>query len=81
MKVAQKWFHKKNDRFEHLYKNAYECGRFDFDTFTKMPKNVEDLGKLIFAEGFQSCPKSNKSPNLVTLHSCTILTSTYGFTY
>ena len=39
----------------------------DFDTFTKMPKNVEDLGKLIVAKGFKSCPKSNKSPNLVTL--------------
>ena len=35
----------------------------DFDT----PKNVEDLGKLILAKSFQSCPKSNNSPNLVTL--------------
>ena len=26
-----------------------------------------DLGKLIVAIGFKSCPKSNKSPNLVTL--------------
>ena len=33
----------------------------------KLPKNVEDLGKLIVAKGFKSCPKSNKSPNLVTL--------------
>ena len=30
----------------------------------KLPKTVGDLGKLIVA---QSCPKSNKSPNLVTL--------------
>ena len=33
----------------------------------KLSKNVEDLGKLIVAKGFRSCPKSNKSPNLVTL--------------
>ena len=32
----------------------------------KMPKNVEDLGKLIVAKGL-SGQKSNKSPNLVTL--------------
>ena len=29
----------------------------DFDTFTKIPKNVRDLGKLIVAKGFKSCPK------------------------
>ena len=29
----------------------------DFDTFTKMPKNVEDLGKLIVAKGFKKWPK------------------------
>ena len=29
--------------------------------------NVGDLAKLIVAKGFKSCPKSNKSPNLVTL--------------
>ena len=32
-----------------------------------MPKNVENLDKLIVAKGFKSCPKSNKSPNVVTL--------------
>ena len=26
-----------------------------------------DLGKLIVAKGFKSCPKSKKSPDLVTL--------------
>ena len=26
-----------------------------------------DLGKLIVAKGYKSCPKSNKSSNLVTL--------------
>ena len=33
----------------------------------KLPENVRDLGKLIVAKGFKSCPKSNKLPNLVTL--------------
>ena len=33
----------------------------------KLPKNVGDLGKLIVAKGFKKCPKSKKSPNLVTL--------------
>ena len=34
-----------------------------------LPKTVGDLGKLIVAKGFKNCPKSIKSPNLVTLHS------------
>ena len=34
----------------------------------KLPKNVGKLGKLIVAKGFKTCPKSNKSPNLVTLN-------------
>jgi len=29
----------------------------DFVTFTKMPKNVGDLGKLIIAKGFKNLPK------------------------
>ena len=33
----------------------------------KLPKNVGDLGKLIVAKKIKSCPRSNKSPNLVTL--------------
>ena len=33
----------------------------------KLPKNVGDLSKLIVAKGLKSCPKSDKSPNLVTL--------------
>ena len=41
--------------------------KIDFDTFKKLTKNVEDLGKFIVAKGFKSCPKSNKSPNLGTL--------------
>ena len=35
----------------------------------KLPKNVRDLCKIIVARGFKSCPKFNKSPNLVTLIS------------
>ena len=35
--------------------------------FQKLSKNVGDLGKLIVAKGFKKLPKSNKSPNLVTL--------------
>ena len=33
----------------------------------KLPKNVGDLGKIIVAKAFEKWPKSNKSPNLVTL--------------
>ena len=32
----------------------------DFDTFTKMPNNVGDLGKLIYAKGFKQLPKVQK---------------------
>ena len=31
-----------------------------FDTFTKMPKNVGDLGKFIVAKGFKKLPKVQK---------------------
>ena len=33
----------------------------------KLPKTVVELGKLIMPKALKSCPKSNKSPNLVTL--------------
>ena len=34
----------------------------------KLPKNVEDFGKLIVAKGLKKLPKvKKKSPNLVTL--------------
>ena len=36
----------------------------------KLPKNVANLGKLIVAKALKSCPKYNKSPNLVTLIAC-----------
>ena len=35
--------------------------------FRKLPKNVGDLGKLFLPKALKSCPKSKKSPNLVTL--------------
>ena len=53
IKVAQKWFHWKNERFGHLYKNFL---------------NVGNLGKIIVATGFEKLPKVQKSINLVTLH-------------
>ena len=47
-------------------KNDFTRKMIDFATFT-LPKNVRDLGKLIVAKGFNKGPKSNKSPNPVTL--------------
>ena len=32
----------------------------DFDTFTKMPKNVWDLSQFIVAKGFKQLPKAQK---------------------
>ena len=46
IKVASKWFHYKNDRFEQLYKN---CLRM-----------LRDLGKLIVAKGFKKLPRVQK---------------------
>ena len=43
-----------------LYKlpeNDFTRKMIDFDNFTKMPKNVGDLGKLIVAKGFKKWPK------------------------
>ena len=41
IKVAQKWFHKKKI----------------LTPLQKLPKNVQDLGKLIGAKGFEKLPK------------------------
>ena len=41
-----------------------------FTTLQKLPKNVGDLGK---SKALESCPKSNKSPNLVTLLNAYVL--------
>ena len=35
----------------------------DIDTFTKLPKNVGYLGKLIVAKGFKKSPKVQKIAN------------------
>ena len=35
----------------------------DFGTFSKMPKNEKDLGKLIVAKGFKKLPKVQKIAN------------------
>ena len=51
-------------------KNDFTLKMIDFNTFTNMPKNVENLGKLIVAKGFKKLPKFNISPNLVTLIEC-----------
>ena len=39
----------------------------DFDTFTKMPKNVAIWANKLLPKALKSCLKSNKSPILVTL--------------
>ena len=43
IKVAQKWFHKKNLKI--------------LTPLQKLPKNVSDMGKLIVAKGFEKFPK------------------------
>ena len=40
-----------------LPKNYFPRKMIDFDTFTKMPKNVGDLGKLVVAKGFKNLHK------------------------
>ena len=53
IKVVQKWFYKKNDRFWHLHKN---CLR------------MWEIGaKKLLSKALKTCPKSNKWPNMVTL--------------
>ena len=48
-----KWFHEKNDRFWRLYK---KCLRI-----------WEIWANWLLPKALKSCPKSNKSPNMVTL--------------
>ena len=52
VKVDPKRFKYKNERFRHLYKNC---------------QKESNLGKIIVAQALKSCPKCNKSPNLVVL--------------
>ena len=65
-------------------KNDFTTKMIDFDTFTKMPKNVGDLGKLIAAKGFRKLPKVpqigqfghtgcstfQEKPDLLSKHFC-----------
>ena len=43
----------------------------------KLPNNMDDLGKIIFATSFEWCPKCKKSPNLVTLAEILLFISIY----
>ena len=43
--------------YKKLPKNDFIRKMTDFDTFTKKPKNVGDLGKIIVAKGFKRLPK------------------------
>ena len=58
---------KSSNVYKKLPKNDFTRRMIDFNTLQKLPWNVGDLGKFIVAKGFKSCPKSNKSPDLVTL--------------
>ena len=66
IKLAQKLFHYKNDRFWHLYKNCLRM--WEFGQISLLPKALK------------TCPKSNKSPNLVTLVAC-VICSAYLFSF
>ena len=55
IKVGQKWFQLKNDIFWHLYKNCLRMCKI--------------WTNLLLPKVLNSCPKSYKSPNLVTLKS------------
>ena len=52
-KSCPKWFHYKNDRFWHLFNNCLRMW--------------ENWTNKLLPKALKSCPKSNKSPNLVTL--------------
>ena len=52
---------------QKLPKNDFTRKMIDLTPLQKMPKNVGDFGKLLLPKALKSCPKSNKSPNLVTL--------------
>ena len=41
--------------------NDFTRKKINFDNFTKMPKNVGDLGKFIVAKGFKKLPKVQKN--------------------
>ena len=66
IKVAQKWFHEKYDSFWHLYKNCLRMW--------------EIWAKWMLPKSSKSCPKFNKSPNLVTLAMMTSAENTHLLT-
>ena len=43
-----------------LHKNDFTRKMNDFNTLTKLPKNVVDLGKIIVSTGFEWLPKAQK---------------------
>ena len=43
--------------YTKVAKNDFTRKRIDFDTFTNLPNNVGDLGKLIVVKGFKKWPK------------------------
>ena len=51
----------------------------DFDTFTKMPKNGRDLGKLIIAKSFKKLPKVQKIAQ--SGHNVSEITNIFLFCY
>ena len=48
---------KKSQMYIKVDQNDFNRKIIYFVTFTKMPKNVGDLGKLIAAKGFEKLPK------------------------
>ena len=54
------WPKKIVKRLQKLPKNDFTRKIKEFDTFTKIAKNVWDLGKLIVAKGFKKLPKVHK---------------------
>ena len=52
---------------QKVAQNNFTRKMIDFDTFTKLPKNVGDLDKLLLPKALKTCSTSKKSHNLVTL--------------
>ena len=45
-----------------MFPKLISIDKWFFGTFTKLPKNVGDLGKIIVAKGFEWLPKGKKCP-------------------
>ena len=50
---------------------------FDFDTFTKLPNNVSNLGKIIVAASFEFLPKKQKIAQ--SIHTDDIVLTAWRF--